>query len=76
MQTWGTPTRHRVPTRIYLETEVTLLGAWMFLTRCSQSLAKHMTTKAAAADMLALMLSELYQIVAKEWGTTKSITQP
>ena len=50
-----------------LETEVTLVDAWMLLTRCPQSLAKHVTMKAAAADMRALMLSELYQIVAREW---------
>ena len=50
-----------------LETEVTLVDAWMLLTRCPQSLAKHVTMKAAAADMRALMLSELYQIVVKEW---------
>ena len=50
-----------------LETGVTLVDAWMLLTRCPQILAKHVIMKAAASDMRALMLSELYQIVAKEW---------
>ena len=53
--------------RELLGVEVTLLDAWMLLTRCPQVLAKHVTMKAAAADMRALMLSELYQIVTKEW---------
>ena len=42
-----------------LETEVTLIDAWMLLTCCPESMAKHVIMEAAAADMRVFMFSEV-----------------
>ena len=56
-----------------LVVEVTMVDVWMMLNRVSECLAKHVMMKAAAADdMRALMVSEIYQLAKSEWEANSS----